>query len=284
MADFNSSLPVRTENNGDVVSRISDGTVTSQLLAVNADGSINITDNGGSITVDGTVTVTATNLDIRDLSHTQDSVKLGDGTDFVAVNADGSLNITDNGGSLTVDATNLDIRDLVFATDKVDVSGSSVTVTATDLDIRDLSHTQDSVKIGDGTDFLAINADGSINVSLASTPAGDEINDYNTASGIAANASSNHDYTVSAGKTFYLKQIEASGSGKMKIEVRIETSAGSGTFNTRFVQFNSTATPNMGIHLDAPITVAAGVKVRVVRTNRDGAGQDVYSTISGQEV
>lgn len=46
---------------------ISDGTDT---LAVNADGSINSV-------------VTATNLDIRDLSHTQDSVKVGDGTDFL---------------------------------------------------------------------------------------------------------------------------------------------------------------------------------------------------------
>lgn len=49
--------------------------------------------------------VTATNLDIRDLSHSQDSVKVGDGTDFLAINNDGSINITDNGGSLTVDGT-----------------------------------------------------------------------------------------------------------------------------------------------------------------------------------
>jgi len=42
----------------------------------------------------------------------------------------------------------------------------SITVVATDLDIRDLSHSQDSVKIGDGTDFLAINADGSINAQF----------------------------------------------------------------------------------------------------------------------
>ena len=152
------------------------------------------------------------------LDHTTDSIKIGDGTDFLAINNDGSINAT-------VSATNLDIRDLVFATDKVDVSGSSVsisgtvavtqstspwvigdggssitvdgtvelgattlaaletitvdqgtspwvigdggssiTVDASDLDIRDLSHTQDSIKIGDGTDFLAINNDGSINV------------------------------------------------------------------------------------------------------------------------
>lgn len=121
--------------------KIGDGTDT---MSVNADGSLNITDNGGSLTVDGSVTVSASDLDIRDLSHTQDSVKLGDGTDFLAVNADGSLNITDNGSSITVDG--------------------SVTVSASDLDIRDLSHTQDSVKIGDGTDFLAVNADGSLTV------------------------------------------------------------------------------------------------------------------------
>ena len=113
MSDFDSSLPIRTQSNGDAVAKLCDGTITSQLLTINADGSINITDNGGSITVD------ALNLDIRDLSHSQDSVKVGDGTDFLAVNADGSLNITDNGGSLTVDATDLDIRDLSAAQDLV---------------------------------------------------------------------------------------------------------------------------------------------------------------------
>lgn len=39
--------------------------------------------------------------------------------------------IGDGGGSITVDANNLDIRDLVFATDKVDVSGSAVSITGT---------------------------------------------------------------------------------------------------------------------------------------------------------
>jgi hypothetical protein len=88
------------------------------------------------------------------------------------------VSVSDGGGSITVDASDLDIRDLSFASDSVDVSGSSVSisgsvsvtqdtspwvVSATDLDIRDLSAAQDSVQIGDGTDFLAINSDGSIN-------------------------------------------------------------------------------------------------------------------------
>lgn len=97
------------------------------------------------------IAVTATDLDIRDLTHVSDSVKIGDGTDFLAVNADGSINISA-------------------------ISGN-VTVVATDFDIRDLSHTQDSIKIGDGTDFLAVNADGSINVNLTDDGIADDAAD-----------------------------------------------------------------------------------------------------------
>jgi hypothetical protein len=58
-------------------------------------------------------------------------------------------------------------------------------VSATDLDIRNLSHTQDSIKIGDGTDFLAINADGSINVNadISVTNGSDKAEDAAHASG-----------------------------------------------------------------------------------------------------
>jgi Flp pilus assembly protein TadG len=85
------------------------------------------------------------------------------------------------------------------------------------------------------------------------------------------------------GKTLMLNQIEASASGKMKIEVQVETGVATGTYTTRFVQFNSTATPNMCVKLTNPISVAAGVRVRVIRTNKEGNTQDLYSTISGVE-
>jgi hypothetical protein len=48
---------------------------------------------------------------------------------------------------------------------KVNLSNASIAVTATDLDIRDLDAAQDNVAISDGTDVLAIEADGSINVN-----------------------------------------------------------------------------------------------------------------------
>lgn len=420
MSDFNSQLPIRTETAGDVIVKVADATLPSQQLAVNSDGSVNITDNGGSltvdatnldirdlshtqdsiearqtthdnlnvnaniqvgdadvsngnpvpisdaggsITVDGSVTVSATDLDIRNLSATQDNVAISDGTDTLAVNADGSINVafapgaeikitdgTDDlainaDGSLnavvtatdldirnlvfatdkvdvtgsdvtvsntvTVQSTNLDIRDLVFATDKVDVSGStvaldaptlaalesitvqngagvaavniqdggnSITVDATDLDIRDLTHVSDSIRVGDGTDFLAVNSDGSINVRL-SDRSGVEQLDYNTASAVAAGGTSNHDYTTTG--AFRLTQVEAAASGKMRIEVQIETGAATNVFNTIAVQFNSTANPNMSLSLSSPPLVVSGARVRVIRRNADNQSQDLYSTIVG---
>jgi hypothetical protein len=75
---------------------------------------VNIADGGNSITVD------ATQLDIDDLAHGTDSVAIGDGTDLLSINADGSLNITDNGGSITVDGTvAIGSQAFVYAEDSV---------------------------------------------------------------------------------------------------------------------------------------------------------------------
>lgn len=195
MADFNSSLPIRTESNGDVVVKIVDNTITSQGLSV---------DSGGRVTT-----------------------KISDGTDQLEINADGSVSVN----------------------------------------IRD----------GAGSNFSNTNP---LPVSIQPS-SGTEVNDYNTSASLAASASSNHDYTAVG--TFTLNQIEASASAKLKIEVQVETGVASGVFNTYFVKFNSTSDPNMSIVLKNAITVAAGVRVRVIRTNRDNQSQDVYSTICGIE-
>lgn len=112
---------------------------------------------------------------------------------------------------------------------------------------------------------------------------GTSINDYKDAAAIASGASDNHDYTVTAGKTLTLTAVSSSASGKAKMLLSIETGVATGVFTTRFVQFNSTATPDMYQPLDAPIQVAAGVRVRVVMSNRDLLAEDLYSTISGSE-
>jgi hypothetical protein len=99
--------------------------------------------DAGTLAALENITVSATDLDVRDLVFATDKVDVSGST--VTIDA-GSLaalesitvqngagasavNIQDGGNSLTVDAVDLDIRDLVFATDKVDVSGSVITTT-----------------------------------------------------------------------------------------------------------------------------------------------------------
>lgn len=264
--DFNSSLPIRTELPGDVAVKIVDSTNVSQQLTVNADGSVNITDNSGSLTVD------STNFDIRDLTFVTDSVDVSGSQ--VSLDA-ATLAALEN---ITVSSTDLDIRDLTFATDKVDVTGSDVTatVTAIDLDIRDLTHVSDSIKIGDGTEFLAINADGSINVVPQEDP-GTEVVNYSVGVAIAGAASSNHDLVFTSASKLY--QVLSSASGKLKVEVQIETGSATNVFNTICVRFNSTATPDCDMTLTKYATIPAGARVRVIRTNKDNQAQDLYSTI-----
>lgn len=337
MADFNSSLPVRTEAAGDVIVKVADATIPSQQLAVEADGSVNvnavfapgsqveITDGTDTLEInaDGSLNavVSATDLDIRNLVFATDKVDASGST--VALDAPtlaalesitvqngagaAAVNIQDGGNSITVDAADLDIRDLDSAQDSVEVlqathdnlnananlqvgdadvangnpvpvsdAGGSLTVDANNLDIRDLTHASDSVKIGDGTDFLAVNTDGSINVVPIEDP-GTEIVDYDTTATVAAGASDNHDWTSAAASKLF--QVLASASGKLKIEVQVETAAASNTFNTIFVGFNSTANPNIQMTLSKYRVVPNGARVRVIRTNNDNQAQDVYSTI-----
>src|SRR4051812_35877124 len=93
MSDFNSSLPVRTEAPGDVIVKVADKTTPANQLAVNADGSVNVTDNGASLTVDGTVELGSTTLAALESITVQNT----DGA--------GAVNIQDGGNSITVDGT-----------------------------------------------------------------------------------------------------------------------------------------------------------------------------------
>lgn len=121
-------------------------------------------------------------------------------------------------------------------------------------------------------------------VILTASASGNAINDFKQAIAVASGSSDNHDYTVTAGKTLLLHEIESSGSGKIKMTAQIETGVATNVFTTKFVQFNSTATPNTTILLQDPISVAAGVRVRIIMLNDDKGAQDLYSTICGQEI
>jgi len=145
------TAPAGTER-GFIVRNIPSG--TQNVSVQNA--SIPVTDNGGSLTVDGTVAATQSgNWSVRNLDGAGNSLasstttpagteqalivrNIPSGTQNVSVQ-NASIPVTDNGGSLTVDgsisisnfpatqavsATNLDIRDLT-STDVVTVTGGA---------------------------------------------------------------------------------------------------------------------------------------------------------------
>jgi len=243
MADYDSSLPIRTENDGDVVINLSDPNTPANKVAVEADGSINVNTSLPAGT----------------------KVEITDGTDDLEINADGSINAV-------VTATDLDIRDLTFADDKVDVSGSDITATvsATDLDIRDLDAASDSVsahlKDDQGNAFSSSNP-----LPVEFFDSNLETFDFHEGDSIAKNATTTH--TFAAPADFKLKDAYVSGSGKLRAQLSING-------NIVAVGFNSTANPQVSWRFQKGLN-ASSVNVVVLIENLDNQPQNLYSTIVG---
>lgn len=143
MADTRTGLPVKTLALGDVAAKIVDAAGTN-LLAVAADGSV-------------TAVVTATDLDIRNLTHVSDSVQIGDGTDLLTVNADGSINVVVNSTAATpvafVDDENVVAQN---ATETVDrIITDTKTFTGGTLKVGSLGACKIKVGAWDGAAYVA---------------------------------------------------------------------------------------------------------------------------------
>lgn len=269
---------------------VSDGV---ESLLINADGSLNATINNASLVV------TATDLDIRDLSATQDNVAISDGTDTLAIAADGSIAVTDNGGSLTVDGTvaatqsgTWNITTLTGITNDVNIAdggnsitvdgtvsiSGTVTVSATDLDIRDLTHVSDSVKIGDGTDVLAVNTDGSLNVVIAGS-SGTPVVDADSSS-LAAAASANHDYTATGG-AFLPAKVSVSAESIATFEV---LTGPTGSLVSRAILRTSVEHPNAEFSFPVGFSIPVTNVVRVIQTNDSNKTKILNSTVTGAQL
>ena len=195
MADYDSSLPIRTEANGDIVSKICDGTTNTQLWTIDTNGI--------------------------------GQINLNDGTTALVINAaDNSIN----------------------------------------------------VQVGDGTNKLVVNTDGSLNVNLTTAAIVGEIHVYGTLSALApATPTTCATHTTTAGKTFLLKAVQVAASGKFKAEVKCNAA-------TKAVFFGSTAEGSVEITFPQVIEVGAGLVTLVEVTNRDKANADAYAFINGIEV
>lgn len=132
--------------------------------------------------VDAEVTAVISSVDVI-INAATDNIAISDGTDFLAINADGSINVN--------------VSDIV------------------------ISAANDSIKIGDGTDFLAINADGSINVNFVET--GTLVNTYNEVLSVAS-AVLTTITSFTATQTTKLKQVDVSGENIASYEVLVNGS------------------------------------------------------------
>ncbi|SHE54376.1 DUF6385 domain-containing protein [Caloramator proteoclasticus] len=160
-----------------------------QIFGSSVTTPIQVDSNGKlQILTENPINVTATDLDIRNLSSSQDGVAVYGSNDggttmkILKTNTDGELFITSD-ETLTVQATDLDIRNLttddsvsIYGTDgtdkrqiKTDSSGRiEVASIANEVDIRNLSNSQDSILIygydGENNKVITTDSDGLIKV------------------------------------------------------------------------------------------------------------------------
>jgi len=278
--------------------------VTNQIFVSLTDGTNGVTVTGNKLDVNASVTLETAYVDDSAFTIGTDKVNaqgfLADetATDSVDEGDIGLARMTLDRRMIT-SSEQSGVWDIGTVTTLTGIT-NTVTVDATDLDIRSLTHVSDSVSIGDGTtladvldatvdalyvaitdgtDTLAINTDGSINVVVAGS-SGTKIHDFDTATP-GAGATDNHDYSV-AGTTFELSRVEWAGSGKMKVEVQFGPSAGPATVAVGFSEKDTKEYIEFNPVLIVPAT-GTGL-VRVIRTNRQGAATDVYSTIMGNDI
>jgi hypothetical protein len=197
---------------------------------------------------------------------------------YVELDPTNDVTIADGGNSITIDGTLTGITNDVNIAD----GGNSITVDASQLDIDDLNLTDDAVRVSGNSN--ANTETNPIYVKTVDTVvSGEEVHDYDTASAVAGDGTSNHDYTV-AGTTFFLKSVIVAASGDFKFEVQTGPVAGLATVAVGFASGKEGDTKQLRFDPAIEVPVTSTGTVRIIRTNREGSAQDVYSTIIGNDV
>lgn len=136
------------------------------------------------------------------------------------------------------------------------------------------------VALSDGDGF-GIDEENPLPTYLTESP-GDEVDEYDSGTDTAEDATVNHDYVVSAGKTLKGLKVSCMSTGFSVFKLQIETGVGTGVFSTTMVKSGSVSDSN--VELSYNKRVAAGVTIRVAKTNCDDDDTDLHSTIQGVEV
>lgn len=258
MSSVQQPLPVKTLQNGDVVAKIADGTTPSQTLAVDASGrvTVRLDDGAGNpVTsqVNGSQRALDVGIDVAGIQIDPRSIRALTSADVVTANQ-GSANVTPWNQNIS------------------QIAGASPSAT-------------NALPAQIATAGAFVSSSNPLPVSIQSALTGSSINKYNTTAAVAAGSSTNHDYSVTASKTFYGKYFVASSAGMIRADV--QTSPDGTTFTTVFTTFSSTASPVIQLQLDQLVLAdtGTGAKVRIVITNFEATqAEDLFSTICGTEV
>jgi len=282
MADYNSSLPVRTEADADerLQSKLIDFTTPTQGATIDTDGNLHVELHGndpsavdkvvklselGSISVDG----------IYDASNNTEPSSAG----LVAQERNAAADASRQNQQVTAVRGSTATTVVSMDTALHDSDGEAITPTnPLDINLATSTGSMD-VNIFD-SEGDAFSLSNPLPVTVTSSTPGEGHIEYETSAAVAKDATTTHSYTVPVGKSFRLTRIQSSASGKLKVEVK---AGASGSTTTRFVGFSSTANPNVWFNIDAEaLELATGEVIEVIITNRDNQAQDVYSSIVGE--
>jgi len=105
---------------------------------------------------------------------------------------------------------------------------------------------------------------------------GDGIVDFDAASAVAKDATSDHSYAITATKSGRGLRIHMAASGYAKFEISYGTTASE---VLKYVVFNSTSQPYQFLDIEAEVELADTESIKITKTNLDNQAQDLYSTI-----
>lgn len=211
------------------------------------------------------VTVIGTDIDIRNLNSSQDSVSAVQSGNWSILGITNVVHVDDNAGTLTVDAVNFAIRaltsaDIVSAVQSGAWSVSvtdNVNVTATDLDIRNLGYAADSVKIY-GSEGVPVKTDATGQIyAITSAATVDAVEKAVTFANIATGSWVEiGSYTVTTGKSGKFNGMKFTGGYDCEFKIS------DGTTGDEMYGQTSPASPSDNVEITHP---AAKVATTVLR-------------------
>lgn len=289
MADFNSSLPVRTQTAGDVSVKI-DQTTPGTTNAVQVIGGVipgvtasSLGKTEGSAQASGDVGVSAlfrcdtapdATTGIVDGDYANPTVDANGRAWIVGSAIDGGAFTAGSTKAVVIAAVRNDSID-ALADDKVGPVRCD-TNRAVFVNIRDAAGNDRGLNI-DSSGRLAVTGNFGDAVSSG------DVCEYDTITDLAAATESTTELSYTVVSSFLLKQVIVGASGKVRITVKTGPTA---SLVTKAVIYTSTANPNGVVTFAQPIEVlstSTGI-VRILVKNLEATAQDVHCTILGNEV